>query len=75
MKLTMRQVFGIIDCMNVRTHNRYAADAALHGRKVKTIDVKRKTEETSPQDKEAILQITKMATQRKAMEKWQKLTQ
>lgn len=75
MSLTMRQVYALLEVIEIRLHNEFANHAALQGRKVKRKEKESDEEmDLSQDEKDQIKAITKLATQRKALEKWQTKT-
>lgn len=55
--------------INIRTHNDFAAQAALKGVKMEFKKVKRQVEELSVEQKQMMSEVVKKAAQRKIMEK------
>lgn len=69
MQLTAKQLSMLLDVMAVRIHNRYAADAALHDKKLKTKELQREVNELNEDQKQLMDKAIKAASARILKEK------
>lgn len=70
--MTLRQLNGCLEMIDIRTHNEFALNASIHGHKVELKKVMRQVEELSDKMKEEMERIHREAIERKVAEKREK---
>jgi hypothetical protein len=68
-KMTLRQLSGCLEMIEIRTHNDFALDANIHGHKVEMKKVQKVFEEMNDEQARMMAEVHRQAIKRKFEEK------
>lgn len=68
-EMTLRDLQGCLEAIDIRTHNDFALDANIHGHKVEMRNAIREVEEITDEQKKIMADIHRDAIRRKMEEK------